>query len=166
MYRREGGKTGPVCQFVYVSQQCRGCWGGRCWSFSSRPAKLPRARRKEGGEYGGWFWVQVEGGGGRAPIPELSWVPTSPVASCSQRGRDKRGKGREWVGLWPSRGSRELNKGVSKSRCGVHGFDYSGRYQILGCKAAAGLGVVEVEVQRCEVRGIGRGVPSARLYLD
>lgn len=38
-------------------------------------------------------------------------------------------------------------------------FVLFGRFQIPGCKAAGGLGAVEV-------RGIGRGVPNARLYLD
>lgn len=125
-----------------MSQQSRGCWGGRCWSFSSRPAKLPRVRRKEGGEDGGWCWGQVEGEGGRVPTDSrafLRTLPTSPAASCSQRGWDKREREREWAGLWPSRGSHELNKRDSKSGCGVHGLYYSAgsRFRVARQQAAA-----------------------------
>lgn len=46
MYRREGGKTGPVCQFVYVSQQCRGCWGGKVLVFFVKTGKAAEGAKK------------------------------------------------------------------------------------------------------------------------
>lgn len=98
-----GGRQDPsVCICVTtVSGGSLGCWGGRCWSFSSRPAKLPRVRRKEGGEEdGGWCWGQVEGGGGRVPIPELSWVGTY-LPSCQLQptwlGQEKKRKRTGWT---------------------------------------------------------------------
>lgn len=165
-----GGRQDPsVCMCVTtVSGGSLGCWGGRCWSFSSRPAKLPRVRRKEGGEEdGGWCWGQVEGGGGRVPIPELSWVGTY-LPSCQLQptwlGQERKRKRMGWT-LAISRLSRV------KQRC----FEV-GTWCLLLFITRAGSRFWVARQQpawewwrpraKVQVRGIGRGVPSARLYLD
>lgn len=163
MYRREGGRQDPsVCICVTtVSGPSLGCWGGRCWLvFFVEAGKAAEGAKKRRRRRRWWVALGASRRGRRKSTDSRAFLgrdlpPQLPVAANVVATREKK----EENGL--DSGHLEAltrQTKVFRSRDVVCiAFYYSGRLQILGCKAAAGLGVVEAEGKGASSRDWTRG---------